>query len=380
VAISLISSVLIPVGVLVAVWAIAGGTWVRRSAPFLVVAPYAIWLMTSADVYFAALAAWGVAFIALGVRRDGRGAAWLGAIGRLFLATLLFMTYGGAIFMLMPLVIVGAGWVLRRSGSFGKGTTATVVGAVTMALTVTFIWFAAGFWWFDGAEATQSEYWAGTAQFRVWNYFIFAELVVALFAVGPASFFGLTKLRDKRLWILVGGAPRRSDRSRPLTALQRRDRTNLVAFLPLARHCGSCARPTVRVQTVEHLENTMLAGWIGVQATSAIHQCNPPASCGGFKMVSCSPSANGDCVASRTATASPHGLRLRRLTDCDCVASRTATASPHGLRPSTHFLRALPELAFARALSSQGAATFLAFRRPSFLILLFGILAFPLRN
>jgi predicted permease len=75
----------------------------------------------------------------------------------------MFMTYGGAIFVLMPLVIVGAGWVLRRSGSFAKVTTATVVGAVTMALTVTFIWFAAGFWWFDGAEATEFEYWVGMA-------------------------------------------------------------------------------------------------------------------------------------------------------------------------------------------------------------------------
>lgn len=270
VAISLISSALIPVGVLVAVWAIAGGTWVRRSAPFLVVAPYAIWVMTSADAYFAALAAWGVAFIALGVRRDGRGAAWLGAIGGLFLATLLFMTYGGAIFMLMPLVIVGAGWVSRRSGSFGKGTTSTVVGAVTMALVVTFSWFAAGFWWFEGVEATQTEYWAGTAQFRIWNYFIFANLVVALFAVGPATFVGLTKLRDKRLWILVGGALA-AVIAADLSQLSKGETERIwLLFYPWLVIAGASLVQRFEFKRLDISKNTMFAGWIGVQAISAI--------------------------------------------------------------------------------------------------------------
>ena len=37
-------------------------------------------MMTSVDAFSAALAAWGVAFIALGVRRDGRSAVWLAAV------------------------------------------------------------------------------------------------------------------------------------------------------------------------------------------------------------------------------------------------------------------------------------------------------------
>jgi hypothetical protein len=226
--------------------------------------------MTSADAYFAALAAWGVAFIALGVRRDGRGAAWLGAIGGLFLATLLFMTYGGAIFMLMPLVIVGAGWVSRRSGSFGKGTTSTVVGAVTMALVVTFSWFAAGFWWFEGVEATQTEYWAGTAQFRIWNYFIFANLVVALFAVGPATFVGLTKLRDKRLWILVGGALA-AVIAADLSQLSKGETERIwLLFYPWLVIAGASLVQRFEFKRLDISKNTMFAGWIGVQAISAI--------------------------------------------------------------------------------------------------------------
>lgn len=198
--ISVLSAVALPAGVLVAVRAVAGPTVVRQVAPFLVVAPYAIWMVTSADAFYAALGAWGVALVALGLRSSGgRALAW-GTAGGVLLATLLFMTYGGALFMTLPLVIAVTGWMSRR-----PGTTLTVIGAVAGAATVTGLWAAAGFWWFDGAAAVQDEYWEGTAQFRIWNYFIFANLAAALFAVGPATFVGLTQLKDRRLWILVGG-------------------------------------------------------------------------------------------------------------------------------------------------------------------------------
>jgi len=62
------------VAVLVAVRALAGETLARRSAPFLVLAPAAVWMGTSADAYFAAVAAWSVALLALSVTSPpGRG-------------------------------------------------------------------------------------------------------------------------------------------------------------------------------------------------------------------------------------------------------------------------------------------------------------------
>ena len=283
--ISLVSAVLLPIGVLIAVWAVAGPDLVRRAAPFLIVAPYAIWMMTSADAFFTALGAWGVAFVALGVRRDGRGATWIGALGGLVLSTLLFMTYGGAIFMVLPVVIVVVGWVRHMLDGryaaagqsdadgrrrFGAGTTATVVGAVVMASLVTMLWLAAGFWWFAGAEATRNEYWEGTAQFRIWNYFIFANLVIALFAVGPATLVALTKLRERWLWVLVGGA---------LLALLIANASQLskgeteriwLLFYPWLVIAGAGLVRQIRVRRWTIPANTMLAGWLVVQASSAI--------------------------------------------------------------------------------------------------------------
>ena len=53
--------------VLVTLRALAGEALARRAAPFLVLAPAAVWAGTSADGYFAAVAAWAVAFLALAV-------------------------------------------------------------------------------------------------------------------------------------------------------------------------------------------------------------------------------------------------------------------------------------------------------------------------
>ena len=201
---SVAATVLLPAGVLVTVWAVAGPEWAWRRAPFLIVAPYALWMVTSADAVFAAIGVWGVAVLALGLRQTGVRALGAGAGAGLLLATLLFMTYGGAIYLLIPLVVVIAGPWWRRSATMP--VVLVVLGAVGAAMAVTSAWYLAGFWWFDGAAATRAEYWEGTAQFRVWNYFIVANLAVALIAVGAATLAGLTKLRSRTMWVLVGGS------------------------------------------------------------------------------------------------------------------------------------------------------------------------------
>jgi hypothetical protein len=184
---------LIVASTLVTVWAVAGDAWVRRTAPFLIVAPYSIWLVTSADAFFTAVAATGVAACALALRRRGAVAAVAGAAGGAAIGLLLFLTYLGAVFALVPAVLLVASVVRRRRGALP-------------ALTVVAGFAVGGFWWADGVRRTRTEYWEGTAQFRTWGYFGWSNVAVALIAVGPAAVAGLLRLRDRRVWLLSGAA------------------------------------------------------------------------------------------------------------------------------------------------------------------------------
>src|ERR671934_194092 len=56
---------------LVALREVSGKPAARRAAPFLALAPAAVWIATSADALFAGVGAWGVALIVLATRAPG---------------------------------------------------------------------------------------------------------------------------------------------------------------------------------------------------------------------------------------------------------------------------------------------------------------------
>ena len=66
--------------VIVAVRALCDEATARMVAPFVAVAPTAIWIAVSADGYYAGVAAWGIALLALAVRQTVRW-PWLAATG-----------------------------------------------------------------------------------------------------------------------------------------------------------------------------------------------------------------------------------------------------------------------------------------------------------
>ncbi len=207
VGLSILGSVLLPAAVLIAVRVTAGDEWVRRCAPLLIVAPYAIWQVTSADAVYAAIGAWGVASCLLGLRQSRwRAAAW-GVLAGTLLGGLLFLTYGGATFLLTPLVPVVVAFRRRAAGALPM-----LVGAITAGAAVTTGYAVLGFWWFDGAAETRRQYWAGTAQFRPLIYFALANLAVALIAIGPSGFEGLIRIVKQRKAVsqiaplVIGGA------------------------------------------------------------------------------------------------------------------------------------------------------------------------------
>ncbi|WP_159001459.1 hypothetical protein [Streptomyces sp. SBT349] len=170
--------------VLVTVRALAGEEPARRAAPFLVLMPGAVWMGVSADGYFAAVAAWAVALLALSVRgRGGPAARRFAALGSgVLFGLLLYLSYG--------LVLMGAvGVAVLLVARDARPLPWVVLGVVPWVVGFT----AAGFWWFDGYATLVDRYHAGAGGYRPYAYFVWANLAVQVASVGLATVAGLRR-------------------------------------------------------------------------------------------------------------------------------------------------------------------------------------------
>ncbi|MCH9642400.1 MAG: hypothetical protein K0U71_11970, partial [Actinomycetia bacterium] len=149
----------IAAAIVVAVRALADEDTARLAAPFAAVAPTAIWIAVSADGYFAGVAAWGIALLALAVTGNTRR-PMLAAVGSgLLLGWGIFLNYGLVLMALPALAVLlsAPGW---------RNALAALVPALVAALGVALVFLAAGFWWFDGYLLVQERYWQGIANDR----------------------------------------------------------------------------------------------------------------------------------------------------------------------------------------------------------------------
>jgi len=181
--------------VLVAVRDVAGEHLARQAAPFVAVAPIAIWVTTSADAFYAGVGAWAVTLVVLATRRAGRRADVVAAAGGLLFGALAFLSYGLVLLALVPAAVAIA---RRRARPLVVATLAAMPVVIAFAL--------AGFWWFDGLAATRARYAAGVASRRPYWPFLLANAACLAIALGPALAAALARLRDRRLWYVVGGA------------------------------------------------------------------------------------------------------------------------------------------------------------------------------
>lgn len=173
----------------------------RRCAPFLVVAPFAMWLGTSADAFFAGVGAMAVAFVAMSLERSGTAGFRLAGLAGLSLGGLLFLTYATPTFLILPGIITLSAFDTPWRRRFALAMVALAgLGLVVL------IFLAFGFWWVDGLKNTNYFYWHGTAQFRPWRFFLASNLGALIYAVGPAVLGGVASMRRTRLWVLVGSA------------------------------------------------------------------------------------------------------------------------------------------------------------------------------
>jgi hypothetical protein len=180
---------------LVACREVAGEDAARRVAPFLVLSPAAIWMVTSADAIYAGIGAAGVAALIVATGRTGVRSHALNIVGGLLLGVGVFMSYGLLALFAVPFVV-----------AFSRRRLRTIAVAAAAVVAVGLVFAAFGFSWFAGLTATRAEYAQGVAALRPYGYFVFANIAAFAIALGPAPIAGVGRLRDRRLWLLVGTA------------------------------------------------------------------------------------------------------------------------------------------------------------------------------
>ncbi|MFC4495164.1 hypothetical protein ACFPA8_13585 [Streptomyces ovatisporus] len=172
----------------------------RRCAPFVMLAPAAVWMGVSADGYFTAVSAWAVALLALSATRTVRAPRTVALCSGLLFGLTCYLSYG---LVLMGIIALG---VL---------VTARTVRPVPFVLLGMIPWFAvftaAGFWWFEGYFTLVERYYQGAARVRPYAYFVWGNLAAQVAVVGPAVVAALRRTSVLRTAV---------DRARRLGALR----------------------------------------------------------------------------------------------------------------------------------------------------------------
>jgi methylthioxylose transferase len=188
------------VAVLTTLRALDAEAWARRAAPFLVLTPAAVFMAVSGDAVFGAVAAWGLACLALSTRR----LLWAVPAG-LLLGYVVMMSYG--------LLLVGVAAVAVLVA--GRAWRPLPVAAVT-ALAVVLAFAVGGFAWWEAYPVLVDRYWDGIAKDRPAAYWAWANLALLVVSAGPVLLSGLayaagvlrdaTSRRAARPVLLLAGA------------------------------------------------------------------------------------------------------------------------------------------------------------------------------
>lgn len=252
------------VAVMVAVRALTGEHLARRAAPFLVLAPFAVWTGTSADGYFAAVAAWSVALLALAATRTARYPAVAALGSGLLFGFTCYLSYGLTLIAGLLVAVL----VLAR--------TARPLGLVLLgALAAPVAFTLAGFDWWEAYHLLVERYYQGAGGVRPYSYWVWANLACATLAVGLATVAGL------RRTVASVPAALRALPSGTTTAVQRLALLTLAGLLALvvADLSGMSKAETERIwqpfvvwliPAAALLPDPGRRGWLAAQAALAL--------------------------------------------------------------------------------------------------------------
>jgi hypothetical protein len=148
----------------------------RSAAPFLALTPLVIWIVVSTDAVILAVTAWGIALLAV-------ASTTLAPRRRLLLSLAAGLVLGVGLFWSYGMVLMGP---LAVAVLLAARTWRPLVPAALAALGVAAAFAAAGFWWLEGMRLLEVRYYQGKGGVRQYSYWVWADLVVAAVAVGPA--------------------------------------------------------------------------------------------------------------------------------------------------------------------------------------------------
>ncbi|MFF4486052.1 hypothetical protein ACFY0F_06065 [Streptomyces sp. NPDC001544] len=172
------------VAVLIAVRALATEELARRAAPFLVLAPAAVWMGTSADAYFAAVVAWAVALLSLAVTR---GSAWWAAASGLLFGLTCYLSYGLTLFALTAATVLLIGRHRIRERPLLLMPLCAGLAVFPAVFT------AAGFNWWEAYHLLVTRYYQGAGGVRPYGYWVWANLACAVLITGLSVAAGLAR-------------------------------------------------------------------------------------------------------------------------------------------------------------------------------------------
>lgn len=188
--------------VLATVKLFGGARFARYAALFVPVAPAALWIASTADAFFAGVAAAGLCALAhAAARRDRRGDL-LAALGGLALGCCLFLSYGLSLMVAPALAVV---LIQRRVRPLLIG------GVVVFALLGAA--YLDGFNWWQGLQLAAERTRSGRLgphgpvawQVRPTWYFVLSNPSALAVSVGPVTVAGLALLRRARVTVLAAG-------------------------------------------------------------------------------------------------------------------------------------------------------------------------------
>ncbi|MCW8103464.1 hypothetical protein [Streptomyces tauricus] len=179
------------VAVLVTVRRLADEECARRAAPFLVLAPAAVWMGTSADAYFTAAAAWSVAALTLAATapKGPRTTVTAFTSGLLFGLTC-YLSYG-----LTLIAVIGAGvlFLARSRVPMLPCLVSRAAFLVTGFAVVPTAFTLAGFHWWEAYPVLVERYYAGAGGIRPYGYWVWANLACTVLITGLATAAGLRR-------------------------------------------------------------------------------------------------------------------------------------------------------------------------------------------